>query len=209
MGSQLLGATIIGFHQHLPATIWIFGQVLDDPAYTNEMFVQHWSEPNKLIRSDLKISGNLVNGQMTQNLQRIPPDFRQPVFHYGKLFTVEILGHLLFKHVENRRQLGAQLRQVDEALFEHPIEDLVATGERVFGPFDGVVEVVGAGDHPGEQRRLGEGRVPGGVPHHARLADGSRVNAIIPPLALDGPSLTIRRFGSNPLRNIQKILFTW
>lgn len=33
----------------------------------------------------------------------------------------------------------------------------------------------------------------------ARLPDGSRVNAIIPPLALDGASLTIRRFGSNPL----------
>ncbi len=33
----------------------------------------------------------------------------------------------------------------------------------------------------------------------ARLPDGSRVNAIIPPLALDGPAITIRRFGSNPL----------
>ena len=33
----------------------------------------------------------------------------------------------------------------------------------------------------------------------ARLADGSRVNAIIPPLALDGPALSIRRFGSSPL----------
>ncbi|MEX0715074.1 MAG: CpaF family protein, partial [Planctomycetaceae bacterium] len=31
------------------------------------------------------------------------------------------------------------------------------------------------------------------------LPDGSRVNAIIPPLALDGPSMTIRRFGANPL----------
>src|ERR1700738_1857966 len=29
----------------------------------------------------------------------------------------------------------------------------------------------------------------------ARLADGSRINAIIPPAALDGPSLSIRRFG--------------
>jgi len=29
----------------------------------------------------------------------------------------------------------------------------------------------------------------------ARLADGSRINAIIPPLALDGPTLSIRRFG--------------
>jgi pilus assembly protein CpaF len=34
----------------------------------------------------------------------------------------------------------------------------------------------------------------------ARLADGSRVNAIIPPLALDSPILSIRRFGSDPLR---------
>src|SRR5580658_3331836 len=33
----------------------------------------------------------------------------------------------------------------------------------------------------------------------ARLADGSRINAIIPPLAVDGPILSIRRFGSKPL----------
>jgi len=34
----------------------------------------------------------------------------------------------------------------------------------------------------------------------ARLPDGSRVNAIIPPLALDGPMLSIRRFGRDPLK---------
>ncbi|MCA1567329.1 MAG: CpaF family protein [Acidobacteria bacterium] len=34
----------------------------------------------------------------------------------------------------------------------------------------------------------------------ARLSDGSRVNAIIPPLSLDGPVLSIRRFGAEPLR---------
>ncbi len=34
----------------------------------------------------------------------------------------------------------------------------------------------------------------------ARLPDGSRVNAIIPPLALDGPSMSIRRFGRDPYR---------
>ncbi len=33
----------------------------------------------------------------------------------------------------------------------------------------------------------------------ARLADGSRVNAIVPPLAIDGPSLSIRRFSADPL----------
>ncbi|HEY0365626.1 MAG TPA: CpaF family protein [Pyrinomonadaceae bacterium] len=34
----------------------------------------------------------------------------------------------------------------------------------------------------------------------ARLQDGSRVNAIIPPLAIDGPVVSIRRFGAEPLR---------
>ena len=33
----------------------------------------------------------------------------------------------------------------------------------------------------------------------ARLPDGSRVNAVIPPLALDGSALSIRRFGTSPL----------
>jgi len=34
----------------------------------------------------------------------------------------------------------------------------------------------------------------------ARLPDGSRVNAVVPPLALDGPTLSIRRFGADPLK---------
>jgi pilus assembly protein CpaF len=39
----------------------------------------------------------------------------------------------------------------------------------------------------------------------ARLPDGSRVNAIIPPLAVDGPILSIRRFGAAPL-SVQDLL---
>jgi pilus assembly protein CpaF len=35
----------------------------------------------------------------------------------------------------------------------------------------------------------------------ARLPDGSRVNAIIPPISVDGPLLSIRRFGAAPLRS--------
>jgi pilus assembly protein CpaF len=34
----------------------------------------------------------------------------------------------------------------------------------------------------------------------ARLPDGSRVNAVIPPLAVDGPLLSIRRFGGDPMQ---------
>jgi pilus assembly protein CpaF len=39
----------------------------------------------------------------------------------------------------------------------------------------------------------------------ARLPDGSRVNAIIPPLALDGPTLSIRRFGTGPVEAKQLV----
>ncbi len=39
----------------------------------------------------------------------------------------------------------------------------------------------------------------------ARLTDGSRVNAIIPPLAIDGPCLSIRRFGRDPITARQMI----
>ena len=41
----------------------------------------------------------------------------------------------------------------------------------------------------------------------ARLPDGSRVNAIIPPLALDGPVMSIRRFGRDPYRMPDLITF--
>src|SRR5262249_52923163 len=41
----------------------------------------------------------------------------------------------------------------------------------------------------------------------ARLPDGSRVNAIIPPLALDGPLLSIRRFGTRPLLTADLIAY--
>jgi pilus assembly protein CpaF len=41
----------------------------------------------------------------------------------------------------------------------------------------------------------------------ARLPDGSRVNAIIPPLALDGPTLTIRKFAADPYKAEDLISF--
>ncbi len=41
----------------------------------------------------------------------------------------------------------------------------------------------------------------------ARLADGSRVNAIIPPLALDGPCLSIRRFGRHVITQEEMVQF--
>ena len=42
----------------------------------------------------------------------------------------------------------------------------------------------------------------------ARLPDGSRVNAIIPPLAIDGPVMSIRRFSVDPLRLADLVAYT-
>lgn len=41
----------------------------------------------------------------------------------------------------------------------------------------------------------------------ARLPDGSRVNAIIPPLALDGPCLSVRKFRKEPLRDSDLLVY--
>jgi pilus assembly protein CpaF len=41
----------------------------------------------------------------------------------------------------------------------------------------------------------------------ARLADGSRVNVIVPPLALDGPTMSIRRFSADPFTADDLITF--
>jgi pilus assembly protein CpaF len=41
----------------------------------------------------------------------------------------------------------------------------------------------------------------------ARLPDGSRVNAIIPPLAVDGPSLTVRKFSAEPFQASDLVAF--
>lgn len=41
----------------------------------------------------------------------------------------------------------------------------------------------------------------------ARLPDGSRVNAVVPPLAVDGPTLTIRKFAADPYTHEDMIAF--
>jgi pilus assembly protein CpaF len=51
-------------------------------------------------------------------------------------------------------------------------------------------------------------RIDESVPYcDARLPDGSRVNAIIPPLAIDGPALTIRKFAADPYQASDLIAF--
>jgi pilus assembly protein CpaF len=103
-----------------------------------------------------------------------------------------------------------------EALLRDPyISDILVNGpSQVYIEKNGMLELTDASfmdeDHLIRViRRIGENvgrRIDESSPMlDARLPDGSRVNAIIPPLSLDGPALSIRRFGVNPI-DIHRLL---
>ena len=115
---------------------------------------------------------------------------------------------------DERRQVTKEV--LDEALGLGPLEDLLADPditeimvngpERIFVERKGKLQLSGVRFLSTEQLRgtierivapIGR-RIDERVPLvDARLSDGSRVNAIIPPLALDGPALTIRKFAKS------------
>src|SRR5436190_3094257 len=98
---------------------------------------------------------------------------------------------------------------LEPLLKDHTISDiLVNRRDLVYVERAGVLEKIDVKFRDDRHLLQIIGRIVGGVGRRidesspmvdARLADGSRVNAIIPPLALDGPALSIRRFGASPL----------
>jgi pilus assembly protein CpaF len=115
---------------------------------------------------------------------------------------------------EDREALSA--RVLRDTIGLGPLEDLLAdpTVEEVMvnGPSQvyvercGQIEAVDAGFADEEELRNAIERILAPLGRRidelspmvdARLADGSRVNAVIPPLAVDGPALSIRRFGAS------------
>ncbi|MHC4657872.1 MAG: CpaF family protein [Planctomycetota bacterium] len=103
-----------------------------------------------------------------------------------------------------------------EALLRDPyISDILVNGpSQVYIEKNGLLELTDATFMDEAHlvrviRRIGENvgrRIDESSPMlDARLPDGSRVNAIIPPLSLDGPALSIRRFGVNPI-DIHRLL---
>src|SRR5271155_3735885 len=101
------------------------------------------------------------------------------------------------------------LGPLEQLLKDHTISDiLVNRYDRVYIERSGKLELTGLSFKDNQHlmqiierivSRVGR-RVDESSPMvDARLADGSRVNAIIPPLALDGACLSIRRFGRDPV----------
>ncbi|MGH2756196.1 MAG: CpaF family protein, partial [Actinomycetota bacterium] len=109
------------------------------------------------------------------------------------------------------------LGPLEEFLSDTSITEIMVNGpDHVYVEREGKLFLTGASFHNEEQlrrtidkivSRIGR-RVDEASPYvDARLPDGSRVNAIIPPLALDGPALTIRRFSAEPLRASDLVSF--
>jgi pilus assembly protein CpaF len=137
-------------------------------------------EVRSLIRDLCQTEKGLVSGQ---EQERLMDEVMDETFGLGPLESVlkdpgitDILVNRFDRvYVERRGRLEtADIRFRDNAHLRQIIDRIVAqVGRRV----DEISPMV-----------------------DARLPDGSRVNAIIPPLALDGPAMSIRRFGAKPLQ---------
>ncbi len=95
-------------------------------------------------------------------------------------------------------------------------EIMVNGADTIYVERAGKLELTGARFHNDEQLRRTIDKIVSKVGRRidesspyvdARLPDGSRVNAVIPPLSLDGPALTIRRFSSDPYRTDDLVTF--
>lgn len=113
---------------------------------------------------------------------------------------------------EDREMLAARvlrdtvgLGPLEDLLADSTVEEVMVNGpNQVYVERGGQIEEVDAGFANEEELRNTIERILAPLGRRidelspmvdARLADGSRVNAVIPPLAIDGPALSIRRFG--------------
>jgi pilus assembly protein CpaF len=98
------------------------------------------------------------------------------------------------------------LGPLEDLLADPTVEEVMVNGpHQVYVERGGRIEAVEAGFADEEELRNAIERILAPLGRRidelspmvdARLADGSRVNAVIPPLAIDGPALSIRRFGA-------------
>lgn len=151
------------------------------------------------------------------NLDRLPEVNREDVRReVSQILEALVVGESTPMNLQERERLAQEV--LDEVFGLGPLEPLLAdptiSDILVNGPGHVYIERKGLIEQTGIQFRddahlmtiidrivsaIGR-RVDESSPMvDARLADGSRVNAIIPPLAVDGPCLSIRRFGRDPL----------
>jgi pilus assembly protein CpaF len=138
--------------------------------------------------------------------ERLATTIRALMLEEGRLLTEGDTSRL----IEEIRNEVLGLGPLEPLLQDFEISDILINGARqVYIEKHGKLQLTDVGFQDDQHLLHVIGRIVSRVGRRvdeaspmvdARLPDGSRVNAIIPPLALDGPSVSIRRFGKDPLR---------
>jgi pilus assembly protein CpaF len=174
---------------------------------------------NPLTRTDFASVKAAIHRKLIQklNLERLTESNREDVRReVSQLLESLVLGESAPMNLQERERVVQEV--LDEVFGLGPLEPLLAdssvsdilvnTYKRVYVERKGLLELTPVQFRDDVHLMGIIDRIVSAVGRRvdesspmvdARLADGSRVNAIIPPLSVDGPVLSIRRFGKNRL----------
>jgi pilus assembly protein CpaF len=146
---------------------------------------------------DSTLSDNELEGLVHQRLRELLDEEEGPLSSQEKLLIVRQIGDSV---------LG--LGPLEPFVRDPDVSEIMVNGwDTIYVERAGKLYWTGTKFHDEEQLRRTIDKIVGKVGRRvdeaspyadARLPDGSRVNAIIPPLAIDGPTLTIRKFSADP-----------
>jgi len=170
-------------------------------------------------RTDFNMVKSAVHRKLIQklNLDRLNEIKRDDVRReVGPILEAIVVGESTPMNLQERERLAQEV--LDEVFGLGPLEPLLAdptisdilvnNGRRVYVERKGILELTNIQFRDDAHLMSIIERIVSAIGRRvdesspmvdARLADGSRVNAIIPPLAVDGPSLSIRRFARERL----------
>jgi len=172
-----------------------------------------------LTRTDFGAVKATIHRKLLQklNLDRLTEIRREDVRReVAQILEALVVGESTPMNLQERERLAQEV--LDEVFGLGPLEPLLAdptvsdilvnTYKRVYVERQGMLEMTGIQFRDDIHLMSIIDRIVSAIGRRvdesspmvdARLADGSRVNAIIPPLAVDGPCLSIRRFGRDRL----------
>jgi len=146
-------------------------------------------------RREMAAAGALPEADLSEQVRRL-------VEREAALLGSEDREALVVRVLRDTVGLGP----LEDLLADPAVEEVMVNGPgRVYVERGGRIEAVDAAFADEEELRNAIERILAPLGRRidelspmvdARLADGSRVNAVIPPLAIDGPTLSIRRFGA-------------
>src|ERR1700732_2990654 len=176
--------------------------------------------PPPSVRTDFAAVKNAIHRRLIQklNLDKFTEVTREQVRReVGQILESLVVGESTPMNLQERERLGQEvldevfgLGPLEPLLADPTISDILVNGHsRVYIERRGLLELTNIQFRDDIHLMAIIDRIVSAIGRRvdesspmvdARLAEGSRVNAIIPPLAVDGPTLSIRRFGRDPLR---------